>query len=223
MDGLGTDEAALIEIIAPSSNSQLQTIKQAYLQRYGVSLEKDVESETSGDFIKLLISLLNANRSEYVAHIQNNIEVYAAQEAKELYQAGEGLWGTDESVLNRILTKRSTWEIQAIQRHYQQFNGKTLYDAIDAEVSGDSKRLLKTILQVLANPPEYFAHELKKAIKGWGTNDKLLIRVIISRNEIDMHLIKKAYQEFYGRSMIEDIANDITGDYSNIIMELASH
>ena len=61
-----------------------------------------------------------------------------------------------------------------------------------------------------------------KAIKGWGTNDKMLIRVLVSRCDVDLLNIMEAYQKLYGKSMYDDIKNDTSGDYRKILLELCN-
>ena len=73
------------------------------------------------------------------------------------------------------------------------------------------------------NPSEYFATRVHHAVAGMGTNDKMLIRVLISRDEIDMPQIKAEYQRLYGRNMMGDIRSDTSGDYRKILNELANH
>ncbi len=217
--GAGTNEDTLIEIIGTRAPKILKEIKAAYLSLYGRSLEEDIKDETSGDFQNLLISLLQCNRSEVI--IPNNDQ--CMKDAKDLYNAGEGTWGTDESVFNKLFSSRSPNELGVIARLYHQLCGKTLLESIDNEFSGDLQKLLKTIIQAMVNAPAYYASRINEAMKGLGTNDEVLIRILVSRDEIDMPEIKNAYRSMYGRDMIEDIKDDTSGDYKNLLVELASH
>ena len=60
-------------------------------------------------------------------------------------------------------------------------------------------------------------------IKGWGTNDNLLIRVLVTRDEIDMPQIKQYYKQLYNKDMIDAIKGDCKGDYQKLLVELCSH
>ena len=73
------------------------------------------------------------------------------------------------------------------------------------------------------NPPEYFATRINKALKGMGTKDALLIRILVTRDELDMPQIKEAYKRLYKKDMIKDIESDTSGDYKRLLVELASH
>ena len=216
MKGIGTNEGVLIEIIGTRSNQEIQMIKSEFFKNYGKPLEKWVSSETSGHLKKLLISLLQGTRS------MNTMPdpMMCQSEAHALYIAGEGRLGTDEATFVRIFTQRSAAELDLISRNYHQLRGNTLHHAIDKEFSGDTKKLLHTILEGLQNPAAYFARRLRDSVEGVGTNDSRLVRVIVSRCEIDMPLIKQEYRRMYGRDLVYDIRSDTSGDYKRILTYL---
>ena len=219
MKGIGTDESTLTEIIGTRVNWQIKDMKDAFQALYKKDLIKWVESETSGSYRKLLISLLQGNRSENQVP---NVE-QCQNDAQTLIRAGVGRWGTDEAMFNKIFALRSAAELKMISEIYEKQCGKTLLKSIDSEFSGDIKSLLKTVVKGLLYPGEYFAERIHDAVKGLGTNDKKLMRVIISRDEIDMPQIKDAYRRKYGRDMIGDIRGETSGDYRKILVALASH
>ena len=114
MKGAGTDEDTLVEIIGTRTNQQINDIKARYEQLYKVNLESEIISETSGYFQRLLVSLLQANRSEN--KVINTFEL--DKDVKNLYEAGEGQWGTDESAFNMIFTISSPAELAYITEQY---------------------------------------------------------------------------------------------------------
>ncbi|KAL5269883.1 hypothetical protein ACHWQZ_G003377 [Mnemiopsis leidyi] len=59
MDGHGTEEGVLTRIIATRADKDLATIKDMYFEMFGETLSKAVQDDTSGDYEKTLISLIN--------------------------------------------------------------------------------------------------------------------------------------------------------------------
>ena len=219
MKGLGTNEDTLIEIIASRTPQVLNAVKQKYQEKYKRNLEDDVRKETSGTLQKLLISLLQCKRSFNAKPDVNQ----CAAIAQEIYQAGEKKLGTDESVFNKYFCSLSPQELACVSQQYHKLTGHTILQAIDKEFHGDSKKALKTIVYATLSPSEYFATRVNEAIKGWGTKDHLLIRILISRDEIDMPIIKQYYKQLYGKDMVQAVKSDISGDYQKLMVELCDH
>ncbi|CAE8736597.1 unnamed protein product [Polarella glacialis] len=55
-------------------------------------------------------------------------------------------WGTDERAISRILGRSSKPEVRRIATRFKQLFGRSLRDAIEAEVSGNFKKALLTML-----------------------------------------------------------------------------
>ena len=218
MKGMGTNEDTLIEIIASRPPHVLKAIIAKFKEKYNRDLEADVKSETSGTLRKLLIALLQCGRGTNT----NPNPTQCAEIAQEIFKAGEKKLGTDESVFNKYFCTLSPHELAAVSREYHKLSGHTILQAIDKEFSGDSKKTLKTIVYATLSPSEYFATRVNYAVKGLGTKDKLLIRILVSRSEIDMPQIKQYYKQLYGKDMVADIKADISGEYQNLFVQLIS-
>ena len=219
MKGAGTDEDSLIEIICSRPKPILQKIKEVYKTHIKSDLEANIKSDVKGNLQTILLSLISGERSD---NMYPNPDLMK-NKAKELYDAGEAKKGNDVDVFIKIFTELSPWEIVAVNKEYINLTGHDLIEGVDKEFKGDIKKSLKSIIYAIVNPSEYFATRVKDAIKGFGTNDNLLMRIIISRDEIDMPQIKEAYLKLYGKDMVKDIKSDISGDYQKLMVELCDH
>ena len=219
MAGLGTDVDTVIEILCTRPNWYLKNIKKAYESLYNSELIKDIKSEFSGNLEKLLVTILDCSRSENTTPVHQTMEQYA----QKLINGGIKRLGTDEKVFIDILTNCSTQEMQLLSNLYEKHAAESLLTSIDKEFSGYLKKAFKTIIYANTTPSEYFASKVNEALKGAGTNDKLLMRILITRDEVDMPQIKQCYKKLYGKDMVEAIKNDTTGDYKNLLVELCAH
>uniref|UniRef100_A0A8C1VKC9 Annexin n=1 Tax=Cyprinus carpio TaxID=7962 RepID=A0A8C1VKC9_CYPCA len=194
ISGAGTDEACLIEILSSRSNAEIQEINKVYKAEYGKSLEDAISGDTSGHFRRLLISLSQGNRDE-----KETVDIsLAKQEAQKLYAAGENKVGTDESQFNAILCARSKPHLRQVFHEYQQMCGKDIEKSICSEMSGN----------------------VESGMVGVGTKDRTLIRIMVSRSEVDMLDIRQEYLRLYGKSLYTAISGDTSGDYKKLLLKL---
>lgn len=214
--GAGTDEACLIEILSSRSNAEIHEINSIYKSEYGKTLEDAISSDTSGHFRRLLISLSQGNRDE-----RETVDIaLAKQDAQKLYAAGENKVGTDESQFNAILCARSKSHLRAVFHEYQQMCGRDLEKSICREMSGNVESGMVAVVKCIKNTPAYFAERLHKAMAGAGTKDRTLIRIMVSRSEIDMLDIRQEYIKHYGKSLYTHISGDTSGDYKKLLLKL---
>lgn len=221
MKGVGTDTDACIEIICTRPNWYLKNIMTAYTNLTGGDLIKDLKSEVKlmGNTGSLLCTLLQCQRSENPTPNKETIEKYA----DDLIKGGIQKLGTDEKLFMDILTKTSTPELQLLIDTYQKKAGESLLVSIDKEFTGDVKKTLKTIIYANTTPSEYFAQRVNEAITSGGQKDELLMRILITRDEVDMPKIKECYKTLYGKDMVESVKEATLGDYKNLLVELCDH
>ncbi|XP_022766562.1 annexin D5-like [Durio zibethinus] len=211
-----TNLDAATEVICSRTPSQIQLIKQIYHSKFGVFLEQDIEGHTSGDHKKLLLAYVSTSRYE-------GFEVdreMALKDAKALFKAGEKKLGTDEKTFIRIFSERSRAQLAAISSAYHDMYGGSLKKAVKSETSGKFEHGLLTILKCSENPAKYFAKVLRKAMEGLGTDDTTLIRVIVTRTEIDMQYIKAEYLRKYKKTLNDAVHSETSGHYRTFLLSL---
>ncbi|XP_043270097.1 annexin B9-like [Venturia canescens] len=218
MSRIGTDENVLIEVLCTLSNHEIRVIKQAYQAMYGRSLEDDLMDDTSGNFKRLMVSLCCANRDESFEVDPDAV----ATDVRNLLQAGELRFGTDESVFNAVLVQRNIPQLQHIFQKYELETGHSFETAIENEFSGDIKKGLLAIVKCVKDRPAFFAEQLYKSMKGLGTDDARLIRLIVTRSEVDLGEIKRSFAQNQGESLESCISGDCSGSYKKCLLALAA-
>ncbi|XP_049873772.1 annexin B10 isoform X2 [Pectinophora gossypiella] len=220
MEGAGTDEETLVEILCTRTKKEIADIVQAYEDMYSRPLAEHMCSETSGDFRRLL-TLIVTSAHQGARDEEAGVDPARAQEcAQQLYDAGEGKWGTDEEVFNKILAHESFAQLRLIFEEYKSISGRTIEQAIKSEVDGELKEAYTAIVECVENAAAWFAQRLHAAMDGAGTSDKVLIRIIAARSEIDLGSIKQEYERLYDKTLLSDISGETSGDYKRALVAL---
>lgn len=214
--GTGTNERCLIEVLASRNNRQIHDMVAAYKDAYGRDMEEDIIADTSGHFKKMLVVLLQGTRDEPGVVDADLV----AEDVQDLYAAGEEMWGTDEARFIMILGNRSMTHLQMVFEEYEKTYETTIEDSIKSELSGDFERLMLAVVQCIRSVPMFFARRLYKAMKGLGTADNTLIRIMISRSELDMLDIRECFRLRYEKSLYNMIKDDTSGDYKKTLLNL---
>uniref|UniRef100_A0AAQ4NT46 Annexin n=1 Tax=Gasterosteus aculeatus aculeatus TaxID=481459 RepID=A0AAQ4NT46_GASAC len=203
LKGAGTEDDVLIEILASRTGKQVKDIIKVYKKEFNGKLEKDICGDTSGHYQKLLVILLQGSREVGVE--EDKIE----EDAKELYAAGEGKFGTDEEKFITILGNRSAEHLRKVFDAYKELSGSDIEDSIEGETTGNLENLL---LAVGKNYGDLSGRA--------GTDDDTLMRIMVSRSEVDMLDIRASFKRTYGASLYNTIQEDTTGDYQKALLYL---
>ena len=215
--GIGTNEDAVSEVIATKHNERLSDIKKVYHKQYEESLEVRVDSEVSGDYKKLLMGLLQCDREESEEVDKGGVEA----DCRALFNAGTECWGTDEKTFVKIFCQRSPAHLRALNEYYEQQYQKTLNNVIMSEFGGDIRTLLMTIMGYHCDPYIYYANRIRKACKGFGTDDATLIRCLITvSNENKIEKLEETYQKLFNMTLKYQVEDETSGDYKRILLRL---
>lgn len=214
--GTGTNELVLIQTLCPKGASEIQVLKEAYSRLFNKELEKEVAEDVSGSFGRLMRSIVSAGRADEYAVDQD----LARKEAQELYDAGEGRFGTDDSEFIRIFCSRSFGQLWETCQYYKAISGADIEEAIKKEFSGSMEKACLAIVRVAKNRAAYYAHELYESMVGAGTRDNDLIRLLVSKSEDNLQEIKTQYYSMYGKSLYDAVKSELGGDYKKLLLEL---
>ncbi|XP_061574602.1 annexin A5b [Cololabis saira] len=140
----------------------------------------------------------------------------ASGDAEVLYKAMKGL-GTDEDSILQLLTDRSNAQRQEIKATYKTLYGKDLIDDLKGELGGK----FETLIVALMTPPiAYDVTLLRNAIKGAGTDEKVLVEVLASRTSHQVKDIVAAYRQEYDADLEEDVCGDTSGHFQRLLVIL---
>jgi annexin A7/11 len=126
MNGMGTKEKVLNDVLLGRSNEDMKAIKRAYQDTYRRSLEGDVKGDLSMKTERHFLMVLAANRTENAPFNPQQID----QDVMEIYKATEGKMGTDELLVCNIFSQRSDDQIRAIATEYKNKFRKSLESVI---------------------------------------------------------------------------------------------
>lgn len=195
MKGFGTDEKALIRVLANKDPLQVEAIRTTFDRTFGRKLVRDIEKETSGWFETGLVQLA---RGPLLA------DVYS------LYSAMSGP-GTKEVVLNDILLSRSNADLHAIKSMYQKKFGKSLEAAVKGELSMKTERHFMIVLSgkraedsapVIPQQVDDDVMQIYKATEGrMGTDEILVCSILSNRNDNQIRAIAHTYKQKFNKDL----------------------
>jgi len=205
MKGFGTDEKALIAVLAKKDPLQMETIRTQYDQRMMRNMTGDLEKETSGYFAKGLVEL---SRGPLVSDCWN------------LKEATRGM-GTKEVVLDDILIGRSNADMNAIKEKYQQLFKTTLEADLKADLSAATEQMYMMIIAARraedshpVNPQEIeqAVTELQAGMGGFaGKNVPQVCQILTSKNDAQIKAIAQSYQQRFQKSLDSVIKSAFSG------------
>ncbi|KAL2120951.1 hypothetical protein VTJ04DRAFT_4978 [Mycothermus thermophilus] len=217
MEGVGTKERVLNDVLLGRSNADMQAIKSEYYRVFRRRLEEDVKGDLSFKTEQHFMIVLAAGRAEDSAPV---VKADVDRDVNDLYNATEGKIGTDEMRVCSILSTRNDNQIRAIAYEYQRRFGRSLEDVIRKEFSGHMEDALLFQLRTAVDKYMHHATLLEAAMAGAGTKDHLLVSRVIRYHWDRNHManVRAAYEKRYHRNLASRIRGETSGDYERLLL-----
>ncbi|WAR20620.1 ANX13-like protein [Mya arenaria] len=214
--GIGTDEAVLVSIIATRNIQEMEAIKLKYEEMYGRRLEADVCEDVSGGLERMLVQLLACERDQRDTVDMEEVK----QDVQRLYKEGQISIDPNDDVFNEIIVKKDRAHVKATFEEYKKVTGADIYHAIKEALTGDAETAYLKLAKAIEDPIQYYTDALHACFKGLGTNDGEVIRIVVSRSEIDLGDISTRYQRTYGSSLAQSVEDECSGDYKRLLLAI---
>ncbi|KAJ5452684.1 Annexin type fungal XIV [Penicillium cf. griseofulvum] len=213
IDGAGTKEWLLNDILLGRTNADINAIRTAYEMRYKRSLSRDVEGDLSFKTSTLFATVLRAARHEESTPI--NPQTIEAD--IRCLQAKESV--TEVCV---IFAKSSNAELRAISQTFESRYHIPLEKHIKDKFSGHMEDALLQMLRSATDPALRDAILLEDCMSGMGTkDDRLVVRVVrVHWDRKHKDMIKRAYQHKYKKNLIDRVRSETSSDYQRLMVAL---
>ena len=216
LNSLTNDDNVIIEIFASRPSAYLDIVDTAYNNFFKISLKDEIKKHTSEEFAEYLIALMEVERP-----MEQTISGSDAYEFAEELKNGElANIGTDVEKFKTVFVEKSREDLILISRAYYEKTQKNLYEAIEAEVPGKNRSLIKAILFAVITPAQWFARKISKVVQESGDYNTIR-RVLISRAEIDMYAIRDYYYMETNNELRTDIQDENEDAYGQILTNLS--
>ena len=215
--GIGSHKRVLYSILCGRSNKDMTLMKKTYYKAHTKDLVGLIASESGGDLAKMFLACFQAAEEEFDPDFHTLDK--AKDDAQELYDAGQGMWGTNEKALFKVIVLAPPKYLRMVNDAYANKFGYTLAKAMEKELSGYAQEASSFVVNMRLKPYEAIAKVIKLACAGIGTDELLLTTCVIRYQDI-MGQVNFAHEEMYGKSVHDRVRSECSGYYKDVLLAL---
>jgi type III secretion translocon protein HrpF len=233
MDGAFGGEEEVLKTLEKATPAERRQIAEAYAQKYGAPEGEDPQKfllsriEADGNFgaeqkerARNLIGVAGARSPEEARRLE------AEAAAGRIKVAVDG-WGTDENTVRDMLQGRFKQEIDDIAAAYERKYGHSLRDRLAEETDGAEQQEILSLFDAgkdgVKDPTAAAGQDaarLKQAVDGMGTDEDRIRGILAGKSGKEIDEIAAAYQERYGHSLRDRLADETGGAEQQEILSL---
>lgn len=212
MEGLGTDEEGLLEVLCTRSPQQLRDITVAYKQEFDRYLENDLISETSKDFTKLVLAILKKEETntkgvtDYQLVDQDTLTLNAAVSAKK----------TDPAPWIQVLTTRDSVHLNKVFTKLEALRKESVDKIVQTHFSKDVKIGFRILVCCIQSIPAYLAQRLHSSIR----KGRVMQWILTSRSEDDLLCVRMEFRRLTNNSLYSTLQKEYKGELQQALLAL---
>ncbi|KAM3724151.1 Annexin [Dirofilaria immitis] len=215
MNEKDTNESLLIEILCLRTGLELTAIKNEYQIIIGNKLENDIAKHTNGDLKDILMIIIQKpiTTNDDIVDMEK-----IKQEVKKILGEKKKI---DKTSMKSIIASLPSYQLNILVAEYATITGHHIEQDIEKYFTGHAKEALLTLIHYSRDSNLFFADLLNNLLKNPnGTRNSDLIRLIISRSEIDLATISETYTKNYKKKLIEVINAQCNGSYRDCLINI---
>ncbi len=241
IDGWGTDEDAVKEILNNVKGQDLLDVAAEYEAKYGESLEDAIRGDFSGKEEDKLLDKLEDAEDEVRFHEVAGKEITREEISKDsimesqlrrFKEATDGA-GTDEAALTELIQGMSKQELKEFTEYCKK-QGVDIKQVIEDETSGNYEKTLTSSVDSAQNykatkdktedekrkeMANARADQLFSAVDGWGTDEDAVKEILNNVKGQDLLDVAEAYEAKYGESLEDAIRGDFSGKEEDKLLD----
>uniref|UniRef100_A0A915N412 Annexin n=1 Tax=Meloidogyne javanica TaxID=6303 RepID=A0A915N412_MELJA len=224
ISGKSFSRCVAVEIGLTGTTQQLKVICDTYQTEFRTSLERDLTMKIEGLFGKILLQLLvrkdepnnkssdNEGEEEEETAIREADKLFVEGGIEELGRGSSGGGGGGEGPFHKS------------RERSQERRGRDFETSIRkcVNIHSDVKQAILLYVRIAKNMQLYFAERLHEAISQNRPDHSSIIRILVSRSEIDLYDICNEYKRRYGHPLVYDLQQMCSGDFFRLLSQLVN-
>lgn len=213
MEGFGTDESLLTEIVCTRSSKELKEADRFFIDKHGRNIAKWVSLDTSGTYQRFLVRCLQGDCDEGL------VDAPLSQIQAKAINDGINATEPDEGKVFTVLAQACPDQLAWIQQTYRQQYGADMILDIEDKMGGMFKGdFTKALKAKCTNKYDFLAASLEKAFKGLGTDEFAVTRIIARYPREEVMKISDAFIKKTGESLKSALTRETSSNYQKALL-----
>lgn len=209
--------ALIVEAMASRPLAERQALIVGYEEELGCELEGQIYGQMGSPMKRVLLALMAVDEGERVPselppfHLEADVALLVKDREKN--KEGRGL--------EKIMTYRTRAQQRQVYDAYEAMQKENMAQYVDSlEWDHVNQDAAKAYIEIVRDMVKYFAVGLYNALKSHHVDDKTLIRIVVSRSEADLGLVRQRFEEMYHVPLAKMVQAETKGDYRLALVEL---